>query len=167
MKVIVANERTLNPFLRHATPSRLWSSEIFGTKVVVQLRESSGGKPAMIVLAPRRRRGHRRGRPSTDEPSVHPWHYAMVFFASGGVAGCYSLHGLLVSIFVPGKVGVANFVKRIPYLHICRRIQGPFICETFHQVRIADERPAKGNQVCALALNGSFRRLLGVTAIPH
>ena len=78
-----------------------------------------------------------------------------------------SLNGLLVTILVLGKVGVANFVKRIPHPCICRRIQGPFICETFYQVRIADERSAKGNQVCTVALNGSFRLILGVTTVPH
>lgn len=41
------------------------------------------------------------------------------------------------------------------------------MCETLHQVRIADERPAKGDQVGMAALNCSFCRFLGVTAIRH
>ena len=39
--------------------------------------------------------------------------------------------------------------------------------ETLYQFRIADERPAKGDQVGMAALNCSSSRFLGVTAIRH
>ena len=68
---------------------------------------------------------------------------------------------------MPWKVSVAPLIKREPELLVCRRIQRPPICKTFHQVRIAYEGPAKGDQVRMVVADRSFRCFLSVTAIAY
>ena len=82
-----------------------------------------------------------------------------------GGSECCEKSAVLARNLVPWEVSVANLIKREPDLLISRWIQGPPICEAFHQVRIADEGPAKGNQVRMVVADRSFRRFLGVTAV--
>ena len=65
------------------------------------------------------------------------------------------------------EVRVALGSGRRPNLHVRRRIQLPAVGEAFHEVRIAQVRPAKGDEVGVTGSDGCLRRFLCVTAAAH